>query len=241
MKFTQIPATTFQSLQLNAGVLASDFTPSTGSLTASNILGATTGGVTFNATPSFSDFGDDIDNCPKNMLELKKLDSWEVKLTGTFATMTAELAKKIIGAGDIGEIGYVKTADTAIVSGKDYYTRSGTDPNYTYTKVTTPAVADIATYYEQVSAKVTPRKDVLTTDFSDMWWIGDYSDKNGDTNGGFVAIHMLNSLSTGGFQIRSTDKGKGNFAFEFTGHYSQAAQNIVPFEVYVHAGTAESA
>ena len=193
MKFTQIPADTFQSLQLNAGVLASEFTPATGELTAANILGATTGGVTFNATPSFSDFGDDIDNCPKNMMELKKLDSWEVKLTGTFATMTAALAKRIIGAADVA-----------------------TD-------------------------KVTPRNDVATTDFSDLWWIGDYSDKNGDTNGGFVAVHMLNGLSTGGFQIRSTDKGKGNFAFEFTGHYSQAAQSTVPFEVYVHAGTAEGA
>lgn len=241
MKFTQIPATTFQSLQLNAGVLASDFTPATGTLAASNILGATTGGVTFNATPSFSDFGEDIDNCPKNMMELKKLDSWEVKLTGTFATMTADLAKTIVGAGDIGSIGYVLTSDTSIVSGKTYYTRSGTDPNYTYTAVSEPSASSLSSYYEVVSAKVTPRNDVTTADFSDIWWIGDYSDKNGDTNGGFVAIHMLNGLSTGGFQIRSTDKGKGNFAFEFTGHYSQEAQSTVPFEVYVHAGTAESA
>lgn len=57
MKFTQIPATTFQTLQLNAGVLASDFTPATGTLSASDILGATTGGITFNATPTFSDWG----------------------------------------------------------------------------------------------------------------------------------------------------------------------------------------
>ena len=37
--------------------------------------------------------------------------------------------------------------------------------------------------------KVTPRNDVLETDFADIWWVGDYSDKNGDTNGGYVAIH----------------------------------------------------
>ena len=89
------------------------------------------------------------------------------------------------------------------------------------------------------TTKITPRNDVAEADFQDLWWIGDYSDKNGATNGGFVAIHMLNTLSTGGFQIQTTDKAKGNFAFEFTGHYSIEAQDTVPFEVYVKAGSAE--
>lgn len=40
---------------------------------------------------------------------------------------------------------YAKTADTDIVSGKDYYTESGG----TYTKVTSPKKADIGTYYEK--------------------------------------------------------------------------------------------
>ena len=105
MRFTKIPSTTFQNLQLNAGVLASDFTPSTGSLTAANILGATTGGINFSAVPSFVDFGEDIDNCPKNMKELKVLDEWEVKLSGTFTTMTSALAKTVMGAGDVTKIG----------------------------------------------------------------------------------------------------------------------------------------
>ena len=86
------------------------------------------------------------------------------------------------------------------------------------------------------TTKITPRNDVADTDFKDIWWVGDYSDKNGATNGGFVAIHMLNSLSTGGFQIQSTNKGKGQFAFEFTGHYSIVDQNKVPYEVFVKAG-----
>ena len=40
--------------------------------------------------------------------------------------------------------GYALTTDTDVVSGKTYYTKSGN----AYTKVTTPAKADIATYYE---------------------------------------------------------------------------------------------
>ena len=192
MKYTKIPETTFKNLQLNAGVLLSAFDPGTAEVANESIIGATTGGVNFTATPTFSDFGEDIDNCPKNMKELKKLDSWEISLSGTYVTVDANAVKALVGAAD--------------VSGN----------------------------------KITPRNDLKLTDFTDVWWVGDYSDQNGETNGGFVAIHMMNALSTGGFAIQSSDNGKGNFAFTYTAHYSMSAQDTVPFEVYVKAGTAES-
>ena len=195
MKYTKIPENTFQNIQLNAGVLLSSFTPSSATVSEDAIIGATTGGINFTATPTYVDFGEDIDNCPKNMKELKKLDSWEAKCSGTFVTVDTAVAKSLIGAADIG------TSDTT---------------------------------------KVTPRNDLAQADFSDIWIVGDYSDKNGDTNGGFIAIHMMNALSTGGFQIQTSDKAKGQFAFEYTAHYSMSAQDTVPFEVYVKAGTAES-
>ena len=192
MKYTKIPETTFQNLQLNAGVLLSSFNPTSATVADESIIGATTGGVNFTATPTFSDYGEDIDNCPKNMKELKKLDSWEISLSGTYVTVDANAVKALVGAAD--------------VSGN----------------------------------KITPRNDLALTDFTDIWWVGDYSDKNGETNGGFVAIHMMNALSTGGFSVQSSDNGKGNFAFTYTAHYSMSAQDTVPFEVYVKAGTAES-
>jgi len=88
MKFTQIPVNTFKEIQLNAGVLLSEFTPSTATLSASNIIGATSGGVNFAATPEFTDFAEDIDNAPKNMKEFKKLDNWTVTMSGTFVSVT---------------------------------------------------------------------------------------------------------------------------------------------------------
>lgn len=189
MKFTKVPSNTFQTLQMNAGILLSSFDPASASVVDSNILGATSGGVNFTATPSFTDFGEDVDNCPKNTLQLKRLDDWEVKLTGTFVTMSGDLAKRLV------------------------------------------ALADIA------GNKITPRKDLASADFKDIWFVGDYSDKNGATNGGFIAIHMKNTLSTGGFQIQTGDKAKGQFAFEFTAHFSLDAQDTVPFDVYVKTGT----
>lgn len=195
MKFTKIPVDTFQKLQINAGVLTTDFTPATGTIGEAGQIGATTGGVNFSATPEYSDYGEDIDNCPKNTKELKKLDSWEAKASGTFVSADTAIAKSLCGAADI-------------------------DSNDT--------------------TKVTPRNDVLEKDFSDIWLVGDYSDKNGDANGGFIAIHLMNALSTGGFQLQTADKGKGQFAFEYTAHYSMSAQDTVPFEIYIKAGTAEA-
>ena len=41
MKFTQIPASTFKELQLNAGILTSNFAPTTGTVESNAMLGAT--------------------------------------------------------------------------------------------------------------------------------------------------------------------------------------------------------
>lgn len=195
MRFTKIPETTFSEIQLNAGVLLANFNPADGSFELTDIIGATTGGVSFADSMTFTDFGEDIDNCPANMKELKKLGTHEVTMSGTFVTVTAKTVKILIGVADIA---------------------SGNN------------------------TKVVPRNDLLGTDFTDIWWAGDYSDKNGETKGGYMAIHLMNALNTGGFKIQSTDKGKGQFAFSFMGHYSMSAQDTVPYEVYVKAGGAEA-
>lgn len=191
MKYTKIPENTFQTLQLNAGVLLKNFDPENAEVNRADIIGATTGGVSFTATPSYTDFGEDIDNVPNNMKELKRLESWEITMGGTFVTIDTEGAKSLIGSAD--------------VSGN----------------------------------KITPRNDLKDEDFEDLWWVGDYSNENGEENGGFVAIHMMNALSTGGFSVRSTDNGKGNFDFTYTAHYSMDDPNAVPFEAYVQNGSAE--
>jgi hypothetical protein len=186
MKYTKIPVDAFEKIQLNAGILVKNFDPATGE--ATGLFGATTGGMQFNATPAFTDFGDDIDNCPKNMKELKNIDSWDVSLGGTFVTVDTDTAKALIAAADI----------------------DANNANH-----------------------VIPRRNLIAADFQDIWWIGDYSDVNTGASAGYCAIHLMNALNTGGFQIKSTDKGKGNFAFTFTGHVSMDAQDVVPFELFI--------
>lgn len=190
MKYTQIPENTFKELQMNAGILVENFDPATGEVT--NLLGATTGGINFTDTPEYTDFGEDIDNCPKNMMELKVLDNREVKVSGTFVSVSPSTAKMLVSVGDVDE---------------------------------------------EDETHIIPRNDLLMTDFLDLWWIGDYSDVNTGENAGYLAIHLMNALNTSGFQIQSTDKGKGQFAFEFTGHYSMADQDKVPYEMYIKGGS----
>ena len=188
MKFTKISPDAFQSIQLNAGVLLSSFEPESGDLEASNIIGATSGGVNFTATPTMTDFGEDIDNVPANTKELKRVTDYAVAMSGTFITLTEAQVKLLIGAADV----------------------DGT--------------------------KITPRHELKSEDFTDLWWVGDYSDKNSEESGGFIAIHMKNSLSTGGFSIQSGKNAKGTSAFTFTGHYSIENIDEVPFEVFVKVG-----
>ena len=185
-KFTRVPDDTFEKLQLNAGILVDAFTPATGVI--GNILGATTGGIQFSTNPEFTDFGEDIDNVPNNMLELKHLNQFDPQMSGTFLTCTPALAKSLVGAADID---------------------SGD------------------------ATRVIPRAELLASDYDDVWWIGDYSDVNTGANAGFIAIHLMNALNTAGFQIQSTKNEKGQLAFEYHGHYSIAAQDTVPFEIYV--------
>ena len=184
-KFTKIPQNTFNELQLNAGILLKDFDVETGTFADSDIITATTGGIQINVKPTFEDYGDDIDNCPKNTKELKKkTDADEVTMSTTALCISENLLLFQLGAAD-------KDSNTGAIK---------------------------------------PRKELKTTDFKDIWWVGDLS------NGGYVAAKISNALSTDGFSLKTTDKGKGQFALGITGHVSIDAQDVVPAEFYIGDG-----
>ena len=188
-RFTRIPQSTFEELQLNAGILLEDFDPETGTFADSDILTATTGGIKIDVKPTYEDLGEDIDNCPKNTMELKKKsDADEVTLGSTSLCITKELLMLQLGAAD-------EDANTGAIK---------------------------------------PRKDLHIADFKSIWWVGDMSD------GGYVAVKVLNALSTDGFSLQTTDKGKGNIPFTLTGHVSIDAQDVVPVEFYLAAGDSDA-
>lgn len=180
-RFTVIPQDTFNELQVDAGILLKNFNPAEPTVTDTNIITATTGGINVSCVPTYSDWGEDVDNCPANMKELKHLDSWECTMSTTALGTSPELIKFSLGAADI----------------------DGTN-----------------------TAKITPRRDLEQSDFADLWWVGDRSD------GGMVAVRLINALSTGGFVLQTTKNGKGQISLTLTGHVSINAQSTMPMEFY---------
>ena len=178
-KFTVIPNDTFSGMQLDAGVLLKTFNPtSVAAPQDTDIICATTGGINATCVPTYSDLGEDVDNCPVNMKELKHLDGWECKMSFTALGTSADNIRLALGAADV------------------------------------------------TTNKITPRRDLKQSDFSDIWWVGDRAD------GGCVAIQLKNALSTGGFSLQTTKSGKGQMSCELTGHVSIDAQDEMPMIFY---------
>lgn len=177
-KFTKIPENAFDALQLDAGILLNKFNPADPDVQDEDIICATTGGINPSCVPTYSDFAEDVDNAPVNLMEFKHLDGWDCKIATTSLGTSAELIQMALGAADISE------------------------------------------------GKITPRRTIKLADFKDLWWVGDKA------NGGFVAIRLMNALSTGGFSLQTTKNGKGQIAIEITGHVSLEAQDVVPMEFY---------
>lgn len=98
---TRIPADTFEQIQTDAGVLLYDFDPEKKEIKDEEIICPTTGGITAACVPSFSDMGDDVDNCPVNLLELKHLDSWNCTLAFTSLGTSPKSIRLALGAADL--------------------------------------------------------------------------------------------------------------------------------------------
>lgn len=101
-KFTVIPQSTFEEMQMDAGVLLSSFNPSNPQAPDdADIICATTGGINATCTAEYSDLGEDVDNCPNNMKELKHLDGWTCSLAFTSLGTSPASIRLALGAADI--------------------------------------------------------------------------------------------------------------------------------------------
>ena len=98
---TKIPQNAFEGLQLDAGVLLTSFDPTAPAIADSAIVCATTGGISVSCVPTYSDFGEDVDNVPNNMKEFKHLDGWECTMSTTGLGTSPESIKLALGAADI--------------------------------------------------------------------------------------------------------------------------------------------
>lgn len=100
-RFSKISQNTFNELQVDAGVLLNQFNPESPELLDEAIICATTGGINPTCVPSFSDWGEDVDNVPNGMKELMHLDGWDTSLAFTALNITAETIRMALGAADV--------------------------------------------------------------------------------------------------------------------------------------------
>lgn len=87
--------------------------------------------------------------------------------------------------------------------------------------------------------KIVPRNTISMDDFTDKWFVVNYSEFNGENNGGYVAIHIMNAMSIDGFSGTFTKNGNGTFPYTLKAFYDMTDMTKVPFEIYVKAGSAE--
>lgn len=119
-RFTRIPQDTFKELQMDAGILLTTFDPANPTVTDSAIVCATTGGINASCTAEYSDLGEDVDNCPNNMKELKHLDSWSCTMSFTSLGTSPASIKLALGAADIDGTDATKIVPRASLKQSDF-------------------------------------------------------------------------------------------------------------------------
>ncbi len=100
--FTKIPQDTFSALQLGAGVLLNKFDPNKVTAPADeDIICPTSGGINISCVSTYSDMGEEVDNCPTNTKELVNLDGWACKMSFTAVDTSPETIKLALGAATV--------------------------------------------------------------------------------------------------------------------------------------------
>ena len=97
--FSKVTSESLNLVQIQAGMILTSFDPtSPAEPTASNVLCATTGGIQASCVPTFEDFGEDIDNCPNNTKEMKRITGWDCTFSFTALDMSGDMFKAALGA-----------------------------------------------------------------------------------------------------------------------------------------------
>ena len=121
-RFTRISEDAFDALQLDAGVLLSEFDPDDPAEPESeDIIATTTGGINPVCAAEYTDLGEDVDNVPNNMLEFKKLSGWTCTMSFTSIKFNADNTKWALGAADEDSgTGYTKITPRRNLKEEDF-------------------------------------------------------------------------------------------------------------------------
>ena len=100
-RFTQVKIDAFKEIQVEAGVILSDFNPANPTIDRSKILFTTSGGINPVCKANYNDYFEDVDNVPNGTMEGKQIDYYECSIAGTSLDYSASKVKMLIGAADV--------------------------------------------------------------------------------------------------------------------------------------------
>lgn len=137
-----------------------------------------------------------------------------------------------------GSFNAVPEIHQAAVDGAPTYTKGlercdGWNVNLTFTMVEFTAAAIVralgtgasSEVVESTDTKITAVTNILTTDYKDIYWVGDTSD------GKNVVILVKNAMNTSGLALTLSDKGEGTFGLTLQGHHDISSLDDAPFEI----------
>ena len=115
---------------------------------------------TINDSPEAIEFSWEIDTIPVNVTGFKPTAHMEIDSTKATKAQMDALEAVLYGqdAAEAAAATYKKTTDATPQTGKTYYTRSGTSPNYTYSEFSGSTFTSGTDYYEIN----TPAHDAIT-------------------------------------------------------------------------------
>lgn len=79
--------------------------------------------------------------------------------------------------------------------------------------------------YEDTTNTLELRHKLITTDFNDLYWVGDVSD------GRRIQITFKNAINVNGIQLKTAQNNEGELTMSFEGNYSVADLDTPPVEI----------
>ena len=93
-EYMKVPTDFMETVQMDAGIICTGFTPSTGAITG--LIGAIgSDGFKFASNPKYQDFGEDVGNIPDGTMQMMRITGYDPTASGSYKGVTSAILKKL--------------------------------------------------------------------------------------------------------------------------------------------------
>lgn len=103
-KYTKLSKDVFKELVFDSGIVLNKFDPTgAGEIADEDIICDTTGDISATLVPTYTDLGEDVNNCPPGMMELMEVETIEARISFTALNATPEVIAMAMGVADVAD------------------------------------------------------------------------------------------------------------------------------------------